>query len=386
MEEGSVVARVGSIEGVSRQVDCVQGVSPALWANDRGSQVDSRSLRSQRHSLGLAFTLPRTPVNTDALPGDPPVNTDALPGTPSSCPSRERQPQRMPLGAAGSENPPGNPGRLPTMLGTLPGHSQLVGRPRRLSPHGLQLIPLPFSFPEPHSFPRSLRRNDDSCYRPHSHCRPVPAAVDLAWSTVHTLGTLVKEGSCTGSSAAGGQWVILPVTSAHLQRQFFPVQFLGDYGKFSYDAVNKRLYSNLLMSRGRKQWQQVNILLFQKSVMYQYFPNNQTCLKSPLGAPFRRFGVPKNATFLAQTYIGVPPFPGTGLLTNGWTGSRDGVSYLMTFMEYKCLPNYQAFISTKGWFSESFYNLTLGIQDPSVFIPPPECGEPIPGTVLPSDQ
>ncbi|XP_059811397.1 ependymin-like [Hypanus sabinus] len=159
---------------------------------------------------------------------------------------------------------------------------------------------------------------------------------------------------------------------------FHPVNFVDNYGNFSYDAINKRFYKSVFVFRGgHQQWKQVDILLFQESVMYRYFPHNGTCLKSSLRAPFRKFGVPKDATFIGQVYIGSVDIPKAGVRTNVWSGAEDNVKYMMTFTDVKCLPQFRAKFQEDHWFSESFTDLVLGIRDPTVFTPPPECDDPV---------
>ncbi|XP_062892456.1 mammalian ependymin-related protein 1-like [Mobula hypostoma] len=157
---------------------------------------------------------------------------------------------------------------------------------------------------------------------------------------------------------------------------FVPLQLASDYGTFSYDAVNERVYSNIFMNNGKQTWQQVDILLFEKSVMYRYFPQNKTCLKGPLTVPFQKFGVPKNAMLLGPVFAGTPEIPRAGLLCNNWNVFEQGNYYLMTFTDYDCFPLYFMAANWKGWFSESFMNITVGIRDPTVFTPPPECDHP----------
>ncbi|XP_059811396.1 mammalian ependymin-related protein 1-like [Hypanus sabinus] len=158
---------------------------------------------------------------------------------------------------------------------------------------------------------------------------------------------------------------------------FLPLQFTGDYGMFSYDAINKRFYSHFFLSKGEQTWQQVDILLFEKSVMYLYFPQNKTCLKAPLHAPFQKFGVPKNATLLGPSSIGTLQVPGAGLLCNTWNGIEYGVYYITSFTDYDCFPIYRVNVFGKFWYSETYMNITAGIRDPTVFTPPPECDDPV---------
>ncbi|XP_067877577.1 mammalian ependymin-related protein 1-like [Heterodontus francisci] len=110
------------------------------------------------------------------------------------------------------------------------------------------------------------------------------------------------------------------------------------------------------------------------SIHYIFYPQNKTCVKYPLRTPFQRIEIPRNATFIAQMYIGGSSSPNEGVLANVWNGDLDTGSYILTFTEYGCLPLFEVHYNNEtGWSSEVFLNLTKGISDPTVFTPPPEC-------------
>ncbi|XP_069769024.1 ependymin-like [Narcine bancroftii] len=114
-------------------------------------------------------------------------------------------------------------------------------------------------------------------------------------------------------------------------------------------------------------------MLYNESVMYNFFPGNRSCVKHSLRTPFQPFGVPPNATFLSQIFSGAVSFPKARLLFNIWGGVLDRVNYAMIFTEHGCFPLFSTFYQTQGWFFKSFNDITMGIQDPNIFKPPVEC-------------
>ncbi|XP_067831798.1 ependymin-like isoform X3 [Heptranchias perlo] len=110
------------------------------------------------------------------------------------------------------------------------------------------------------------------------------------------------------------------------------------------------------------------------AIMYRFHPQNRTCEKSALRTPFPEIAIPQNATFSGQVYIGGSSAPGEGVLANFWTFAVGDYFYGLTVTEFGCLLM-SVFLQNKegGWNLESFYDLTTGISDPSVFFPPSEC-------------
>ncbi|XP_060711663.1 ependymin-like [Hemiscyllium ocellatum] len=170
-----------------------------------------------------------------------------------------------------------------------------------------------------------------------------------------------------------------PCTSPDLlegQKTVFDQSAELEGGSFSYDAVQKRIFASKVtyFSNGTT-LQEMEFLLFQESVRYQFYPESGKCVKSALHTPFQHIEVPSNATLIIQTYIGGSSDPQEGLLANIWNvETGDGVPYILTFTAFGCLPlsvNY--YCKERGWIVESINGLTTGIRDPNVFIPPASC-------------
>ncbi|XP_072407074.1 mammalian ependymin-related protein 1-like isoform X2 [Chiloscyllium punctatum] len=177
------------------------------------------------------------------------------------------------------------------------------------------------------------------------------------------LGSAPKP--CTSPDLLEGQRYI-----GDLKRTF------GEEETFSYDAVQKRiyLYRSMWDASGKK-LAVMDIMLFQQSIRYQFYPQNKTCVKSALRTPFQRIAVPSNATFLSQIYLGGSSEPREGVLTNVWMLTTGDSEYcFLSFTESNCLPLSEVcFSKDKSWVFATSFNLTKTIQDPSVFNPPSEC-------------
>ncbi|XP_078393170.1 ependymin-like [Cetorhinus maximus] len=149
----------------------------------------------------------------------------------------------------------------------------------------------------------------------------------------------------------------------------------GEFAKFAYDAVQKRIYALTTALFGGEKGQVVDIKLYQESVQYTFYLANRTCVKQPLQVPFEPIRVPDNAKFLSQMYVGSSASPREGLLANVWIVEGDSGFCVMTFTEYGCLPLSFLYRGSKdsGLNLDSFVDLTYGISDPNVFKPPAEC-------------
>ncbi|XP_048381171.2 mammalian ependymin-related protein 1-like [Stegostoma tigrinum] len=162
------------------------------------------------------------------------------------------------------------------------------------------------------------------------------------------------------------------------QKTLFYESTIEAWEKFSYDAVQKRIFAfkTKWFPNGTK-LETMEFLLFQESIRYQFYPQSRTCVKSDLHTPFQPIAIPSNATFLVQMYVGGTSGPQEGLLVNVWSvETGHGDPYILTFTAFGCLPmsiNYHC--KEKGWIVETASSMTTGISDPNVFVPPAECSE-----------
>ncbi|XP_041373967.1 mammalian ependymin-related protein 1-like [Gigantopelta aegis] len=144
----------------------------------------------------------------------------------------------------------------------------------------------------------------------------------------------------------------------------------------AYDAVNKRKVifeeENVLMP-GR----QLHEFLILNNVNIEYDFNMKTkeCRKS-IPRPWRPFGIPSNATFEDEFYIGGP---GEEVFAQDWS---DRVPYsrremwIGTFSLKHCYPIREVLVAgeqVNTSITTNFHDIVDGIPNPGDFIPPPEC-------------
>ncbi|XP_036403977.1 ependymin-like [Megalops cyprinoides] len=155
-----------------------------------------------------------------------------------------------------------------------------------------------------------------------------------------------------------------------------PKSDLGAYGKYTYDALGRRVRFFEVGSYKNQSFQVDLLMLFAEGVLYEINWQNHTCTKKALKDHFQPMEVPKNATLLGQVILGSSSGFGQGLLVNTWSGEvpETEAKYMSTFTEFGCLPVSTLYHTEEtGGVIVSFFNILIGIDDPQVFFPPPFC-------------
>ncbi|XP_069665741.1 mammalian ependymin-related protein 1 [Haliaeetus albicilla] len=143
----------------------------------------------------------------------------------------------------------------------------------------------------------------------------------------------------------------------------------------SYDGPNQRL--RILEERKAlipcKKFFEY-ILLYKDAVMFQIEQVTKLCSKIALTEPWDPYDIPANSTYEDQYYIGGP---GDEIMVQEWSDrkpARKLESWVGVYTVKDCYPvqetytkNYSVTTSTR------FFDLQLGIADPSVFTPPSTC-------------
>ncbi|XP_068261228.1 mammalian ependymin-related protein 1 [Nyctibius grandis] len=116
------------------------------------------------------------------------------------------------------------------------------------------------------------------------------------------------------------------------------------------------------------------ILLYKDAVMFQIEQVTKLCSKIALTEPWDPYDIPANSTYEDQYYIGGP---GDQIMVQEWSDrkpARKLESWVGVYTVKDCYPvqetytkNYSVTTSTR------FFDLQLGIADPSVFTPPSTC-------------
>lgn len=182
----------------------------------------------------------------------------------------------------------------------------------------------------------------------------------------------------------GGAWAQVP---SHC---FTPSQFTARASQFdhetnqinryalAYDAVNQRrvfIEEQNAVTPG-KQFLEF-LMLGNENTLYEINLTLKTCRKTPMRRPWRPFGIPSNATFESEFYIGGP---GEVVLAQEWSDRiplRQREFWVGVFSMKNCYPIREIFIADyrelNSTTTTNIYDIVEGIFDPNVFIPPPEC-------------
>lgn len=183
-----------------------------------------------------------------------------------------------------------------------------------------------------------------------------------------------------GAAAAGGSPRALRPCEAPQQwegRQVLYRQSSRRYSRalLSYDGLNQRV--RLLDERKalipcKRLFEY--ILLYKERVMFQIEQVTKQCSKITLTDPWDPLDIPQNSTFEDQYSIGGPQ---EQITVQEWSDRKSARSYetwIGIYTVKDCYPvqetftqNYSVILSTR------FFDIQLGIKDPSVFTPPSTC-------------
>ncbi|KAG7321388.1 hypothetical protein KOW79_015803 [Hemibagrus wyckioides] len=148
------------------------------------------------------------------------------------------------------------------------------------------------------------------------------------------------------------------------------------YEQFYYDALEERIRVVAAGKEGEHDVFMDRLLLFREKVYYDIIYHNKTCTKNSLDAAFVPIAIPFDAKHRAQVVLGSLSAPAEGLLVNNWVGSDAEIkaNYSLTFTEFGCIPVVTLYhIDGVGHFLSSFFDMIIGIGDPSALIPPAFC-------------
>lgn len=148
----------------------------------------------------------------------------------------------------------------------------------------------------------------------------------------------------------------------------------------TYDAVNHRIRV-LEEKKGLVPCKKFfeYIYLYQDAVMFQIEQVTKLCSKLTLTEEWDPYDIPDNSTYEDQHYIGGP---GDQITVQEWSDRKPARKYenwVGVYTVKDCYPvqetytrNYSVTTSTR------FFDLQLGISDPSVFTPPSSCQAAMP--------
>ncbi|XP_069870295.1 mammalian ependymin-related protein 1 isoform X2 [Dipodomys merriami] len=116
------------------------------------------------------------------------------------------------------------------------------------------------------------------------------------------------------------------------------------------------------------------ILLYEEGVMFQIEQVTKQCSKIPLTEPWDPLDIPQNSTFEDEYSIGGPQ---EQITVQEWSDRKSARSYetwIGVYTAKDCYPVQEMFIRNYSVvLSTRFFDVQLGIKDPSVFNPPSTC-------------
>lgn len=113
------------------------------------------------------------------------------------------------------------------------------------------------------------------------------------------------------------------------------------------------------------------LILYKQGIIYDRNVLTGKCVKGKYPGKFPKLYVPKNATYTARVYVGKSFF------IDGWSYKVSRpvpVTYADSWAgDGSCWPVAQSLFLSTGTIFLSYYNITLGIRDPSVWNIPKGC-------------
>ncbi|XP_076443031.1 mammalian ependymin-related protein 1-like [Babylonia areolata] len=145
--------------------------------------------------------------------------------------------------------------------------------------------------------------------------------------------------------------------------------------KISYDGLNKRVREVEELELGKDREFYDVLYLFQNNREYRVNLKDKKCNTTTLSRPFIPAGVPPGAHYNGQAVVGPVNIPNEHISVIRFEGRSDeGNPMFGTVTTPDCLPVNGGFYSNRtGYVFRQYYDVTIGIPDPTVFDIPMEC-------------
>ncbi|XP_078591629.1 mammalian ependymin-related protein 1-like [Branchiostoma floridae x Branchiostoma japonicum] len=148
-------------------------------------------------------------------------------------------------------------------------------------------------------------------------------------------------------------------------------------GKMSYDARNMRtrIVEEVETREDKEYYDVLYLHNTQPGKEYRYNLKTKQCETRMLNNSFRRFEIPEDAHPFGEFTIGTKGQPGEGVDVTMWGGRTSmGGEFVGVFTLAGCVPVTDRYFRNESSFDNTdFYDVTLGISNASIFIPPHEC-------------
>ncbi|CAH1793273.1 unnamed protein product [Owenia fusiformis] len=148
--------------------------------------------------------------------------------------------------------------------------------------------------------------------------------------------------------------------------------------KLTYDGVGERTrWVDRVFLNGKTEFYDT-LRLHRENVEYVVDLRTKKCERRPLTERFRVFEIPLGAKSMGEAYVGSSALLGSGVLVGLWEATlsdRDNGLWTGQWAVDGCVPVWDHLWHNRvNYTSIHFYDITLGISDPNVFLPPAECG------------
>ncbi|KAK7482194.1 hypothetical protein BaRGS_00026543 [Batillaria attramentaria] len=147
------------------------------------------------------------------------------------------------------------------------------------------------------------------------------------------------------------------------------------FARVSYDETNRRVREVEELEFGATRDYYDVLYLHNENKEYRLNLRTRTCNVTTLSRPWIPAGVPRNAQYKGEANVGPVNIPNEHVTVIAFDGKdEEGNPYYGTVTSPDCVPVASGFYSKRtGFIHTTFYDISAGIPDPSVFIPPSEC-------------
>ncbi|CAF3087755.1 unnamed protein product [Rotaria socialis] len=151
------------------------------------------------------------------------------------------------------------------------------------------------------------------------------------------------------------------------------------FGKLTYDSVYHRTRILQDVTVGTTETYYDIITFYEGKLAFFIDKKTDVCSRVPFDQPWRDYGIQADARFVREAYIGSSAVSSSGLLVTVWSGNttipiNQTATYIGTWTYDGCLPISDITFEPHDRINYTFfYDITIGISDPNVFIPPRQC-------------
>lgn len=152
-----------------------------------------------------------------------------------------------------------------------------------------------------------------------------------------------------------------------------------DHQFMHYDRFNRKIATiDEIFESVRKRDFFWNIMLFDQKTRYEINLKTKECKRHELNEPFRPFEIPHDAHFVDDLDLGTDAFPGGGVEVSVFdidALKTKGFFWQGVVTKVACIPVRDLMYDSKikNFYESHFFDITLGISNPNVFVPPAEC-------------